>query len=238
MANTGFNFQQFIDDSKAALMSPKEFFTSMPGEGGFGEPVIKAVIYGLIAGVFHFIWSLLNLTPSGGMMFGGGVGIMALVSSLIFAVIGLFIGGVILLIISAICGGNTNFELSVRATAAMMVLSPIGAFLSFLSGFSLSLGMIVSMAVSLYGIWMMFNALTTALQAKEGTAKIVSIILAAILVLTLIGALTCARTSSTIADKYSREAEDVMKKIESNEEMNESLKKMQKALENLNNEQK
>lgn len=232
MANSGFNFQQFINDSKAALLSPKEYFASMSKEGGFGEPVIKALIYGFIAGVFHLIWSLLNLTSGGqGMMFGGGTGIMALVGSIIFAVIGLFIGGIIILIISAICSGKTDFETAVRVTASIMVLSPVGAFLGFLTGLSFYLGLLVSLAISLYGIWMMFNALTTALQANQGTAKIVSIIIAIIPILIIIGALTCFKTSTMIADKYINESENTdesftLPKTQDKEEMKKIIKNM------------
>ncbi|HMB20028.1 MAG TPA: hypothetical protein VKQ10_03090, partial [Spirochaetota bacterium] len=104
----GFNFAQFIDDSKNTLTNPKEYFASMAKEGGFGEPIIKALLYGLVAGLITFIWGIIGLSAAGGLgaMFGGAVGIMAIVGGLIFALIGLFIGGLIMLIISAICGGN------------------------------------------------------------------------------------------------------------------------------------
>ena len=35
MAEGGFDFKKFIDDSKAVLMAPKEYFSSMPTSGGF-----------------------------------------------------------------------------------------------------------------------------------------------------------------------------------------------------------
>ena len=94
--------------------------------------------------------------------------------------IGLFIGGVILLIVSAICGGNTNFEANVRVTAALMVLSPISALLSFTSGINLWLGGLISLAVSLYGLYLLYHALVNALKGKEGTAKVITIVLAAL----------------------------------------------------------
>ena len=43
--NQGFNFGKFIEDSKNALLKPKEYFESMPTSGGFIEPIIKDVYF-------------------------------------------------------------------------------------------------------------------------------------------------------------------------------------------------
>lgn len=230
MAESGFNFQKLIDESKLALTTPKEYFSSLAKEGGFGEPIIKALIYGLTAGVITFIWSILKLAPMGGM-FGGaaGSGLMIIIGSLIFAVIGLFIGGVILLIVSAICGGNTNYEANVRVTASLMVLSPVNALLSFTSGINLMLGSIIGLLVSLYGIWMLYQALLTTLEAKENISKIVSIILAAIPVLIVISTLTCYQTTSTLTEKYMKDMQTDDKEFQNRMmDMMEKMKEKEK----------
>lgn len=230
MAEGGFDFKKFIDDSKAVLTTPKEYFSSMPTSGGFVEPLIKATIYGTIAGVISLIWSMLKLTAAAGAfggMIGGGVGVMALIGSIIGAIVGLFIGGVILLIVSAICGGNTNYEANVRVTAALMVLSPVNALLSFTSGINLWLGGLISLAVSLYGLYLLYHAIVGALKGKEGTAKVITIVLAAIVGLVLISALTCAKAVSTIGDKYQADSEKYLKQNE------ETLKDFNKMMEEL-----
>ena len=51
MSNENFSLQKFIEDSKSAILNPKEHFATLSTTGGFGEPVIKAVIYGFIAGL-------------------------------------------------------------------------------------------------------------------------------------------------------------------------------------------
>ena len=230
MAEGGFDFKKFIDDSKAVLTTPKEYFSSMPTSGGFVEPLIKATIYGTIAGVIALIWSMLKLTAAAGAfggMIGGGVGVMALIGSIIGAIVGLFIGGVILLIVSAICGGNTNYEANVRVTAALMVLSPVNALLSFTSGINLWLGGLISLAVSLYGLYLLYHAIVGALKGKEGTAKVITIVLASIVGLVLISALTCAKAVSTIGDKYQADSEKYLKQNE------ETLKDFNKMMEEL-----
>jgi hypothetical protein len=197
MAGSGFDFQKLINDSKATLMSPKDYFASMAKEGGFVEPIIKALIYGIVAGVISMIWFLLNLYTAKWGMFGVGAGFI-LLNAIVGAVIGLFIGGIIVLIISAICGGSTKFEANVRVTAALMVLSPVSALLSFLGGISLTLGTLVSGIVSLYGLYLLYNALVKSLGAKEGTAKIVCIILAALVVIFMFSGLFCASKMTNI----------------------------------------
>ena len=218
MADSIFDFSKFIEDSKQTLLSPKEYFTSMAKEGGYGEPVIKALIYGLIAGVISFIWALPNLGAVGGLFGGyaaGGASIMVIIMSLIFAVISLFIGGIIMLIISAICGGNTNYEANVRVVASLMVLSPVNALLSFTMGISLYLGSIISLLVMIYGIWLLYNALVNALTAKEGAAKVVSIIIVIIPVILFLSSLLCVKAATTTyqgVEKLQKQMTDEQKK--------------------------
>lgn len=232
----GFNFQQFIEDSKNVLIAPKEYFTSMAKEGGLGEPIIKALIYGALAGVISMIWSIAGFGAMGGALggaIGGGIGIMILVWAIIGAIIGLFIGGVIVLVISAICGGSTDFEANVRVTASMMVLSPINAVLGILAGIHFSIGALVSLLVSLYGLYLLYQALVNALGAKEGSAKVVSIVLAVIPALILASTLVCARAVTSTADSWKKQMEttgnkDAMKKLDQfRKQMEEAAKKNQ-----------
>jgi hypothetical protein len=193
MAESAFNFNKFIQDSLQTLQSPKAYFSSMPKTGGYLDPVIKAAIYGLVAGIIYYIWVLLHLGGVGVM--AGSRSLMMIIYWLIFAIIGLFVGGVILLILSAICGGNTDYETNVRAEAALMVLLPLNALLSFTMGIYYYLGVIVGVLVALYGIWLLFNALVSALGAKEGPARVVSIIIAILPILALLSTLFCQRVA-------------------------------------------
>ncbi len=59
MAEGGFDFKNFIDETKAVIVAPADYFSAMPKEGGLAEPLIKAVIYAFIAGVINFLWMIL-----------------------------------------------------------------------------------------------------------------------------------------------------------------------------------
>lgn len=231
-----FDIGKIIKESKETLLSPATYFAGIQKTGGFLEPIIKVLVYGLVAGAFYFLWSVLGLSSAGafGAMLGGGVGIMALVAQLIFAVIGLFIGAVIILIISAICGGSTDFEANLRVSASLMVLAPINAILSVLGGLNLWLGGVVSLIVSLYGLWLLYNALTKALGGKEGVARVIAIVLAVLLALSVISSLTCYKAATGLSEKYGKQAEKMMEQMpqdmdqEKAKKMVEELQKMEK----------
>ncbi|TAL61946.1 MAG: YIP1 family protein [Bacteroidetes bacterium] len=186
MSDGTFNFNAFIKESKDVLMSPKSYFSTMKTTGGMTEPLIKAVIYGTVAGAIAFLWSILNLSPAVGGLFGGAVGIMIFVFKIITSIIGLFIGAVILLVISAICKGTTDFEANLRVTAAVMVVMPISALFGFAGGINMYLAVAIGLAINIFSLWLLYNGLVEALKSKQETTKIVFYVLAAIFVLIML----------------------------------------------------
>lgn len=188
MGNESFSLNKLFRDSTKALFSPKAYFTSMETGGGIGEPVIKALIYGIVAGIFILIWSLLDIIGVTTGTFSGNVGVVGFFANIVGAVVGVFIGGLIILIISYICSGKRNYEANMRVTAAIMVILPVNAVLGFLGGISVALGVVVTLLIHLYGLHMLYNALTTTLQGEKNPAKAISYTLGALLILfTIIG---------------------------------------------------
>jgi len=188
MSETSFDFNVFIKESKDVLITPKSFFSMMKTTGGIAEPLIKALIYGAVAGIIAFIWSLLNIRSGTAGLIGSGIGIMIIVGYIIGAVIGLFIGADILFVISTICKGNVDFEANMRVIASVLVLLPISALLGFISEFSYIAGVIVGLALNIFALYLLYHGLVEALKANQGTSKIVIYILAGLLVIiTLVG---------------------------------------------------
>lgn len=197
MSNESINFNKILKDSRETLLNPKEYFASMPLTGGFVEPVIKAAIYGTLAGLFSLLWSVLGFSAMGIGIWGGAVGILSLIWAVVGAVIGVFIGGVVVLVISAICGGNTDFEASVRISASLMVVYPISACLAFFYAINFTLAGVVGLIVNLYALYLLYEAIIKALKGKESSMKIVLIVLAVILML---GFFQSRRVSSKLMD--------------------------------------
>lgn len=196
MTEKFFNFQKFLEETKSSLLKPADYFEAMPRYGGIVEPVIKSLIYAFVASLITFLWGVILPTASFGAMggiIGGSVNIGGSILYIFYSLAGLFIGGAIVLVLSSICNGNTNYETNVRVTASLMVLSPIYALVGFLSWASLWLGSIAGLAVFLYGFWMLYHALVKALGAKEGPAKMLTVVLAVIPTLVILSTLICAR---------------------------------------------
>jgi len=241
----GFDFKKFIDDSKAALLNPKEYFANMPTSGGFGEPIIKALIYGVVMGIFALLWSFLHLRfAAGPAWLGGGFGIMALFGSILGAFLGLFIGGVIMLILSAILSGNTDYEANVRVVVSLMVVSVISSFLGFFDGVNLYLGALVNIAVSVWGLYMTYHALVETLKAKEQGSKILMIILAVLIAITSFTGIAAKKLTQNLMGGYNIEDLDKMsdkekeaaayKMIEKMTGGEVSAKDMKEAVDNMN----
>jgi|GEM_PF-5391163 len=96
------------------LFRPKAYFTSMETGGGIGEPLIKALIWGIVGGVFILMWSLLDIIGVTTGTFSGNVGVIGFFANIAGAVVGVFIGGLILLILSYICSGKRNYKANMR----------------------------------------------------------------------------------------------------------------------------
>ncbi|MGA2406588.1 MAG: Yip1 family protein [Bacteroidales bacterium] len=214
MSDSTFDFNVFIKESKDVLVNPKSYFSTMKTTGGMSEPLIKAVIYGAIAGAIAFIWSLLNLGAIGGGIFGGAFGIMILIGRIIGSIIGLFIGAVILLVISSICKGNTDFEANVRVTAAVMVMMPVSALLGFALHINFYLGTIISLAVSIYALWLLYNGLVEALKSNPETTKIVSYVLIALTILVMV--ITMSTTHRLMKGFDNKDVKEMMKDLPKN----------------------
>ena len=208
MSNESIDFKKILNDSRETLLNPKGYFESMPLAGGLAEPLIKAAIYGVVAGLFSLLWHLTGFSAMGAGLLSGAAGIMSLIWAVLGAIIGLFIGGVIMLVISAICGGNTDFEANLRVMASLMVIYPINAFLAFFYAINFTLAGLVGLAVSLYGIYLLYHAVIQALKGKESSVKIVAIVL---LVFALVGFFGGRRASNSIrnfSEMYEEELVD------------------------------
>jgi len=197
--STSFDLNACIRESKETVKTPKSYFAALKTSGGIGEPVIKALIYSVVAGIIVFLWGVIGLGGHAGV-FGAGIGGMALVWTIIGSMIGLFIGAVILLVISAICKGNTDFEACLRVTASVMVILPIGALLGFTSGISLWLGAIVGLCVNLFALYLLYYGLTETLKANPGTTRIVMYVLAVILVFAMISGIRAQKKLNNYLD--------------------------------------
>ena len=205
MLNESVDFTRFLINSREILLNPKEAFPSLPLKGGFGEPVLKAAIYGTIGGLFSLLWTMMGLSPLGGTLWSEFSAPSTIIYSILGAVFAVFIGGGLLLIFSAICKGNTDYEANIRVAAALMVTYPINSFMAFLYGINTSLGSVVGLAITFYSIYLIYLAGTLALKGKESSVKIVAIGLIAFSLFTFYAGRKASQSIEESMDSFQQE---------------------------------
>lgn len=101
---------------KYIVTKPREFFPTMPVEGGFQQPIMFYLIIAGVNSVFYMIFNLFHI----GAAIGGGI------AAFIFMMIGSFVGSAITMAISKMMGGTGNYEATYRSccyAAAPQILS-------------------------------------------------------------------------------------------------------------------
>jgi hypothetical protein len=117
----------FIQTLSMVLTRPAEAFSIMKRDGGFGEPLIYALIGGCAGGIVSFLFSLgfqslgvFTDRHNNGLaaMAGMGIGSAMIILLPVFIVIGLFIGSAVVHLCLMIVGGaNQSFETTFRVLA-------------------------------------------------------------------------------------------------------------------------
>jgi len=142
----------FAGTAREVLLRPIPFFRGMDRRGGFGGPLVFAVICAAIAGILTgLVTAIVNLAL-GNQGVGGAVGSF-FGSAILFpigTVIGLFIGaGIYHLLVMLLIRPNSGFEATFRVLAYASAL----LLVSWLSPVPI-LGALVSLLVGLYSIFL------------------------------------------------------------------------------------
>lgn len=126
----------YVETLKKVLTDPEGFYSEMPKEGGYGEPLTFAAINFAILGALSGIIAV--------VLSGAGVSsiVTSLISSVIGGIIGLFIGGIILFIFFKIFGGSGGYEGTVRILSYSSAVN-VFAWIP-----------LIGMIIGLYGIWL------------------------------------------------------------------------------------
>ena len=168
MAVSEFSLTKFVKESIQIFKSPKTYFSSIKKDGELKEAVIKSLMYGLITYCIQIVD--LRISPPTELPPTTTFIIWVFVIFLVMSLIMLYVGSFITLVISAICGGNTNFSLNARVVSSIMVVWPAGAALgTILRIFSKSylIYPVVTLVASLYGLALLRVALIESLEAKH-----------------------------------------------------------------------
>lgn len=166
-ASAGF-FSGFFKTLKEVLFNPSEFFKNMPVTGGLTDPLLYALITGMLSLMAFYFWKILLLDTmqsfmppgmkgvAGQYMFHGvGATILAFIMPLLI-VVGLFISsGLLHLFLMMVKGARAGFEATFRVVAY---------------GYSANLCMLIPFCGGLIaGIWTIVLTIIGLKEAHETT---------------------------------------------------------------------
>jgi hypothetical protein len=177
----------YVDTLKKVLTDPEGFYSEMPKEGGYQEPLTFAAINFAILGLLSGIVAVL--------LKGAGAGsiVSTLVGAVIGGIVGLFIVGIILFIFFKIFGGSGGYEGTVRIlsySSAVQVFAWIPA---------------IGWIISLYGIWLNIvggkhvHNLTT---VKSAIAVILPVVILGVIIAMLMAVIIAALVAMGIGAEW------------------------------------
>lgn len=204
------------------ITDPVGFYQSMPRSGGYVEPLVFAVVMGVIGGLIQAVLSIFGIGFTGTIL-------VALTSILlvpiIIAIFG-FVGAAILFVIWRLLGSREPFETAYRCGAYATAITPVTTVLGIIPYIGPILGV----------VWMTYLMIIASIQVhqvKPKTALIVFGVLGGLLVLSSISSQFAARKMEKQFDKFQSELGriDEMKPEEAGKAMGEFLKGMQEGME-------
>lgn len=186
--------QGIIETVKQVIMDPSGFYRGMPKAGGFGPPLVFAVVLGLVAGVIQAVLGLVHL--------GGGAAGMAALGLVIFVpiwvLIGGFIGAAIVYVIWKLMGSTESYETAYRCGAYSMAVAPITTLAS-----------VIPVAGSLVGLaWMVYLLVIATVEVHKLPSRkawLVFGIIGALLALMSLGSQSAARKVQYRSDEMQKE---------------------------------
>ena len=182
---------------------PAEFFQSMQKTGGFVEPLLFAVIMGLVSGVIQAILGIFGLGQPGGMSYG----FSSIILMPVAVAIGSFIGAAVMFVIWKLTGSRENYETAYRCVAYTMALSPITTILGVIP----YAGAVIAAAIGLFYV-VMASVHVHRIDALK--AWLVFGIITAIMLLLSVYAQYKARSLVSDGAKWQKMGEEMRKEVE------------------------
>jgi hypothetical protein len=221
------NFAAMPQTAVNVITKPSEFFQGMQKTGGFLEPLVFAVIMGLVGGIIQAVLNVVGLgqvsSYGGGMMSSFGI----IIFMPIAVAIGSFIGAAILFVIWKLIGSQEDYETAYRCGAYLTALVPITTVISAVP----YAGGIINMAIYVFYL-VMASIYVHNLPSQK--AWLVFGIIGAILALMAISGEYRIRHASSEMDKWLKMGEDMRKEYQDNaKKMGKSADEMRKQSEKM-----
>lgn len=221
METKGVNVAGIPQTAIRVLTSPSAFFREMPKTGGFVEPLIFAVVMGVIGGIIHAVFSLVGFGITVGFAAGFGAIIIVPIAVAIFG----FVGAAILFVIWKLMGSQESYETAYRCAAYISALAPINAVVNIIPYAGAAVGVVLA-------TFLLVIASVEVHKIPSQKAWLVFGIIGAVLILMSISSQFAARRFAREAVKFQKQMEDTSKAMQKQaEELQKQTAEMQKQAE-------
>jgi hypothetical protein len=173
MGTFTFDLNKFREDSKNTLLNPGRYFSSVSLTGGFSEPIVKSVAYGILTGLVYLICWFFRIRSFGAGYIGEAVGLLAFLKIILGTALGSAIGALILSLLAVFCNGNSGFEANYHVTSSLLTFIPVYSVLSISWNIGFFPGLCVTTIAFVFFLWLLYYAMIKALKCKRKNVKII-----------------------------------------------------------------
>ncbi|MEE8425260.1 MAG: Yip1 family protein [Elusimicrobiota bacterium] len=182
--------KELLAIAKRVLLSPREFFRSMPKSGGFQDPLFFLLLMAGGSAMLNLFFTLLfSMLGAKGFAFTSSIivfvfgSIGTAVATLIFVPIGAFIGAAIVFVIWMLMGSKENYETAFRCSAYSAAVLP----LYIPAGLLPYIGFPLTLAAMAYMYYLYSVASVEVHQIPQKKARLVFGCVAGVMLLSMIG---------------------------------------------------
>lgn len=217
MEPKGINIAAVPQTAISVLTNPSGFFMKMPKTGGFVEPLVFAVIMGVISGLIQTLFSIFNFAA------GMAMGVASVIIVPIMVAIFGFVGAAIMFVIWKLMGSEESYETAYRCGAYISVLTPITTVLGIIPYVGTAIGIV---------LMTLFIVLASIVvhRIPSGKAWLVFGIIGAVLIILNIGGQFAARRFAGNATQFQKEMEETSKNIQELAKKTEDARKAAESL--------
>jgi hypothetical protein len=154
---------------------PKYFFSRIVADGKMEDAILKAFLWGFVGGVLVLIMNLCR---------GDAFTVFSLFKAIIIypviAILLLFVGAGLMMLISEVTGGERDWEIAVKGIASIFFVYPLALILNTLAFNCMSIWLI-SILIDIYILFLIYNIAVYCLRGKKVSVLFVIMVAAVLL---------------------------------------------------------
>ena len=154
---------------------PKYFFSRIVADGKMEDAILKAFLWGFVGGVLVLIMNLCR---------GDAFTVFSLFKAIIIypviAILLLFVGAGLMMLISEVTGGERDWEIAVKGIASIFFVYPLALILNTMA-FDCTSMWLTSILIDIYILFLIYNIAVYCLHGKRVSVLFVMMVAAVLL---------------------------------------------------------